>query len=134
MGKNSVTDWYEDMQDFHKIVMRDNFLNYPHIPEKKYVELRKSLISEEVKETLDAMDKNDIVEIADGIVDSIVVLIGTAITYGIDIREIWEEVHKTNMAKEHGPIREDGKRLKPEGWKPPDVLSILKKQGWWGVE
>lgn len=133
MEKNSITDWYADMVDFHKEVMKDRFLEYPHIPEKKYVDLRKAIVSEEIKETFEAMDSGNMIEIADGIVDSIVVLIGTAITYGIDIRPIWKEIHKTNMAKKDGPIREDGKKLKPEGWKPPDVASILKEQGWWGV-
>jgi predicted HAD superfamily Cof-like phosphohydrolase len=130
MGKNSITDWYADMQDFHKIVMGDNFLDYPHIPDKKYLELRKALIKEEVKETLDAMDREDMVEIADGIVDSIVVLLGTAVTYGIDLRKIWNIIHETNMAKKDGPVREDGKKLKPEGWKPPDIKSELLRQGW----
>lgn len=45
--------------------------------------------------------------------------------------EVFEEVHKANMTKIHpdGTVhrREDGKILKPEGWKEPDVLSVVKK-------
>ncbi len=37
----------------------------------------------------------------------------------------WDEVHRSNMAKVGGPIRGDGKRLKPEGWTPPDVAGVL---------
>lgn len=123
-------DWYKDIVDFHKEVMCDNFETKPHIPTGSYKKLRKSLIMEEVLETLKAIDNDDIVELADGIADSIVVLLGTAVTYGIDIRPIWDEVHKTNMAKKDGPIREDGKRLKPDNWVAPNIRSVLLKQGW----
>lgn len=123
-------DWYQDIVDFHKEVMCDNFETRPHIPVESLKKLRKSLIIEEVSETLKAIDSDDIVELADGIADSIVVLLGTAVTYGIDIRYIWDEVHRTNMAKKGGEVRADGKKLKPEGWLPPDIKSILIKQGW----
>jgi predicted HAD superfamily Cof-like phosphohydrolase len=123
-------DWYKDIQDFHKEVMGDNFPTKPYIPEEKLKNLRNSLIVEEINETLNAMDRNDLVEIADGIVDSIVVLLGTAITYGIDIRPVWDEVHRTNIAKKDGPIREDGKKMKPLGWKKPEIEKILISQGW----
>jgi predicted HAD superfamily Cof-like phosphohydrolase len=86
------------------------------------------LIREEIQETLQAMLDNDLIEIADGIVDSIVVLIGAAVTYGIDIRPIWSIIHKTNMAKKGGKIREDGKQLKPEDWQPPDVAGEIGRQ------
>jgi HNH endonuclease len=29
-----------------------------------------------------------------------------------------------------GPVAANGKRLKPEGWTPPDIEGELKKQGW----
>lgn len=124
-----MNDWYSDMVDFHDEVMLDDFKKTPHIPTEKYKNLRKALIEEEVSETLRAIDNDDLVELADGIVDSIVVLVGTAVTYGIDIRPVWDEIHKTNMAKKDGAIREDGKRLKPDGWIAPDVKSILIEQG-----
>jgi len=80
-----------------------------------------------VKETLDAMSENDLVEIADGIVDSIVVLLGAAAAYGLPMRSLWDEVHKTNMAKKGGPKRKDGKVLKPKEWKPPQIEKILEE-------
>lgn len=123
-------DWYKDMQEFHKEVMCDDFPTIPYIPSKKYKDLRRSLILEEVYETLDAMKNDDLVGMTDGIIDSIVVLLGTAVTYGIDVRPVWDEIHKTNMAKKDGAIRDDGKRLKPEGFVPPDIKKILINQGW----
>ena len=124
------TDWYKDMQEFHNDVMLDDFETRPHIPSEKYKHLRYALIEEEVNETLRAIRNDDLVELADGIVDSIVVLIGTALTYGIDIRPVWDIIHSTNMAKKEGPMRSDGKRLKPKNWKPPDIKNELIRQGW----
>jgi predicted HAD superfamily Cof-like phosphohydrolase len=124
-----LKDWVSDMIDFETQVMGAKRPKTPTFPDKKTQDLRAMLIAEEVNETLIAMENNDMVEIADGIVDSIVVLIGAALTYGIDIRPIWNEVHKTNMAKVGGKIREDGKKLKPEGWQPPQIKELLEEQG-----
>ncbi len=121
--------WINDMVDFEREVCHKILSDIPHIPDKETKEIRMMLIREEVKETLDAMEVGDLVEIGDGIADSIVVLIGTALHYGIPLDDIWDEVHKTNMAKKDGPIREDGKRLKPAGWQPPDVKGILIAHG-----
>lgn len=46
---------------------------------------------------------------------------------GIDLRPFFLEVHRTNMLKTTGPVREDGKRLKPEGWKPPRILAMYAR-------
>ena len=124
MGK----DWYQDMIDFHNEVMRDKFADFPHIPSRGYQKLRRSLIKEEVNETLDAIRTDNLVSLADGIVDSIVVLLGTAITYGIDIRPVWDIVHATNMAKKGGKYRADGKMMKPEGWEPPNIRAEIANQ------
>lgn len=121
-------DWYQDIVDFHKEVMRDSFPNYPCLPRVGYSTLRCNLIEEEINETLEAIRDADLIKIADGIADSIVVLLGTAVTYGIDMRPIWDEVHRTNMAKKGGALRGDGKRMKPEGWTPPDIAGILQEQ------
>jgi len=122
-------DWYQDVKDFHEQVVGDKFSTKPHVPTDDEVCLRMELIGEEVnRELFEAMEKDDLVKIADGIADSIVVLLGTAVTYGIDIRPIWDEVHRTNMAKKGGVKRADGKLLKPAGWQPPDIDKYLKEQ------
>lgn len=121
-------DWYQDIIDFHRAA--DHHIGgRPSIPPANVCQLRRRLVVEEVVETLDALVQDDLIELADGIADSIVVLLGTAVSYGIDIRPVWDEVHKSNMAKLGGGKDTYGKSLKPEGWKPPDVKSILIKQG-----
>lgn len=66
-------------------------------------------------------------EVIDAVCDIIVVLHNTTNAMGIDIEPFFEEVHRTNMAKVGGPVREDGKRLKPEGWKPPRIKEMLQE-------
>lgn len=48
----------------------------------------------------------------------------------MDLDPLWQDVHRANMAKTTGPVRADGKRLKPEGWQPPDIAGVLRVQGW----
>jgi len=122
-------DWYQDIVDFHNEVMGDSFPPHPRAAPFNYSNLRYNLIKEEMGEVLRAILQNDVVGVADGIADSIVVLLGTAVTYGIDIRPVWDEVHRTNMAKKGGKLREDGKMLKQKGWESPDVIGILRRQG-----
>jgi predicted HAD superfamily Cof-like phosphohydrolase len=101
----------------------------PRVPPPEREGLRMDLIEEELTETFKAMVMEDLVEIADGLADLVVVIYGTALEYGIDLDAVLAEVHASNMAKlglDGKPIlREDGKILKPEGWKPPNIAAVL---------
>jgi predicted HAD superfamily Cof-like phosphohydrolase len=123
-------DWYQDIVDFEEQVRKKTYSKIPHIPSVEDKELRKALITEEIKETLNAIEYDDLVELADGLADAVVVLLGTAITYGIDLRPVWSEVHRSNMTKKGGAVREDGKLLKPKWFSPPDIKKELELQGW----
>lgn len=68
----------------------------------------------------------------DGLCDLMYVIVGAALRWGVDLGPLFAEVHRANMAKAGGPVREDGKRLKPPGWTPPDIEGELRKQGWNG--
>lgn len=98
---------------------------------EKVKQIRKNLISEEVKELFKAMDEGDLIEILDAICDLNYVINGTTLAYGLqDIaEEAQDEVHRSNMSKagEDGKVimREDGKILKPSTWSPPDLKKIL---------
>lgn len=123
--------WQRDIADMMAL-FKQQVRYHPTVQvSAKEVELRKNLISEECKELLDAIDRNDLVKIADGIADLIVVTLGTANTYGIDTEDVWNEVHQNNLTKASGP--EDpvtGKRLKPADWEPPNIEGVLESQGW----
>lgn len=72
----------------------------------------------------------DLPALVDATVDLDYVVEGLRVRLGVDGDPIWEAVHAANMAKSTGPLREDGKRMKPEGWEPPDVEGLLREQGW----
>lgn len=88
---------------------------------------------EELDEYLDAEKNDDIVEIADALADMCVIILGTAAAYGIPLAAVFEEVHRSNMAKvmPDGTVkrRGDGKILKPGGWTPPDIAAVLRARG-----
>jgi predicted HAD superfamily Cof-like phosphohydrolase len=90
------------------------------------------LIEEEFKELKVAIDDNDKVETLDALVDILVVTIGALHSFGADAEGAWREVMSTNFAKidhETGKVRkrEDGKVLKPLGWKAPELEPFIKK-------
>lgn len=74
----------------------------------------------------------DLIELADGLCDLDYVVEGTRLEYGINGGPVLDEVHAANMRKVGGPVRADGKCLKPEGWVGPDIGGVLMKQGWPG--
>jgi predicted HAD superfamily Cof-like phosphohydrolase len=101
----------------------------PELPDVSERTLRMKLITEEFNELCDAEEANDLVEVADALADIIYIVCGTAVSYGIPLDDIFEEVHASNMAKlVDGKVlrRADGKIQKPEGWAPPDIERILK--------
>jgi predicted HAD superfamily Cof-like phosphohydrolase len=92
--------------------------------------LRSDLLWEEFEEFLSASRKGDLVEVADALGDMMVIIAGTAVSYGIDLPAVLAEIQRSNMAKidpETGKLkkRDDGKVLKPEGWKPPEVARVM---------
>ena len=90
-----------------------------------------SLIDEEVGELVEAVAADDRVEQLDALVDILVVTMGAIRAGGFDGEGAWKEVMDTNFAKidpETGKVRkrEDGKVLKPEGWKAPELAQFIK--------
>lgn len=88
------------------------------------------LITEEYTELKDAIEANDRVEQLDALVDILVVTMGAIRAGGFNGEGAWKEVMDTNFAKidaETGKVRkrEDGKVLKPEGWKAPELAQFI---------
>lgn len=98
------------------------------IPEK---DLRLSLIREEVQELEEAYADNNLVEVADALADIIYVVYGTAAQHGIDLEHVFAEVHRSNMSK-GGAKNSVGKLGKGDSYSAPDVLGVLKAQGFEG--
>ena len=68
-------------------------------------------------------------EVADALGDILVVTIGTALAFGLDIEEIMRRIHKSNMSKlgKNGkPIyRADGKVMKGPNYFPPELADLV---------
>ena len=82
--------------------------------------------------TGDQVGPVDMVETLDALLDIVVVTIGAMHSAGMDAEGGWKEVMMTNFAKvdsETGKVRkrEDGKVLKPLGWKAPELAPFIKK-------
>jgi predicted HAD superfamily Cof-like phosphohydrolase len=143
----------EQVQDFHRVVLNVTDPTTPTVPDDATVRLRAALITEEFFETMFALfeDKHealenvhaklvavinrlnvkvDMVELADGCADLDYVVEGTRLAFGIDGGPVAAEVQRSNMAKAGGPVRADGKRLKPPDWTAPDIAGVLRRQGW----
>jgi predicted HAD superfamily Cof-like phosphohydrolase len=94
-------------------------------------DLYMKLIQEEYTELMDAEAVSDDAEICDACFDLMWVVVGYMKSRGWDCEEIWDEGAQSNLSK-IDPVtmrvkkREDGKILKPEGWKPPDFAKFVK--------
>jgi predicted HAD superfamily Cof-like phosphohydrolase len=120
-------DWQEDVRKFHtKFGLKIGAV--PGVPGPDTKKLRIELCKEETSELLEGLEQDNLVKIADGAVDSLYVILGTLISYGIDLQPIWNAVQRANMAKEGGGKRLDGKILKPKNWKHPDIQKLLDEQ------
>lgn len=93
--------------------------------------LRYNLMKEENEEYLEAVQNNDLIEIADALGDMMYILCGTIIEHGLQykIEAVFDEIQRSNMSKlgEDGkPVyREDGKVMKGPNYFKPDFSKIL---------
>lgn len=96
--------------------------------------LRKTLTQEETTELVMAIDRGELHEQLDALVDLFYVIIGTAVQMGVDhvLAEAFWRVHKANMQKTLAPSRHESKRdsawdiVKPAGWVKPDLTDLVQ--------
>ena len=93
-------------------------------------ELRLSLIKEELDELIEAMNKKDLVEVADALTDILYVTYGAGHAFGINLDDCFEEVQNSNMSKldkDGKPIYNDeGKVMKGPNYFKPDLSKFTK--------
>ena len=92
--------------------------------------LRVSLIKEELNELIEAMNKKDLVEVADALTDILYVTYGAGHAFGINLDKCFEEVQNSNMSKldSNGkPIYNDnGKVMKGPNYFKPDLSKYIR--------
>ena len=101
----------------------------PAFSTDKINKLRIDLIKEELEELTEAMNNNDLLEVADALTDILYVTYGAGHAFGIDLDKCFEEVQNSNMSKldEKGkPIyNESGKVMKGPNYFKPDLSKFV---------
>ena len=100
MAKYEEPQGLNDVAKFH-----DTFgmpvLDQPVIPDAKRCELRVSLLQGELNELKEAIENNDLVEVADALCDIQYVLSGAIHEFGLGphFKALFDEVQRSNMSK-----------------------------------
>lgn len=128
---------YQKVRDFMQAFGQE-LPNKHGFPNQDVVLLRYNLIHEELEELNQAMQENDIVEVADALVDILYVTYGALAAFGLPANALFDEVHRSNMSKlgeDGNPIyREDGKVIKGPNYSEPDIKSVVENYGkWWEI-
>ncbi|MER6571987.1 MazG nucleotide pyrophosphohydrolase domain-containing protein [Streptomyces sp. NPDC001093] len=95
---------------------------------------RGELLAEEAAEVAEVAVAGPLDKLAHELADVVYVAYGTALVHGIDLDQVIAEIHRANMSKlgPDGQVarRADGKVLKGEHYRAPDVSAVLRRQGW----
>jgi len=122
-----MTDEQSMVKEFHRkfdiLVHRS-----PTIPSGSTRELRVRLIQEEFDELNEALADENLAAVAKELADLLYVVYGTAVSYGIDMEPVFQEVHRSNLSKVGGFKRADGKWVKPPTYSPASIEPILDAQ------
>ena len=101
----------------------------PSIGTDKINSLRLSLIKEELDELKEAINKKDLLEIADALTDILYVTYGAGHAFGINLDRCFDEVQNSNMSKldlNGKPIyNEFGKVMKGPNYFRPNLAKFF---------
>lgn len=108
--------------DFHRKL--DVFQpDKPQLPKREHFGLQMDLIAEEYSELEEAYEQGDLTECADALTDSLYVLIGMFNRFGLGdrISILFDEVHRSNLSKVGAGKDENGKVMKGENYRKPNI-------------
>jgi NTP pyrophosphatase (non-canonical NTP hydrolase) len=124
-----MLEWQQGLYEKTKVEHHKPGQNLKTCPAET-IELRKNLIREEVQELLDALDERDPKHALKEICDSLVVIIGTVVTFDLPMAAGLQRVHLNNMEKlETGTVREDGKLVKHPNHPKVDFEDLFHETG-----
>jgi predicted HAD superfamily Cof-like phosphohydrolase len=84
---------------------------------QKFLKFRLDFIKEELDETFDAYFNRNDVEVLDGLIDILVVTLGTLDVFKCDTPKAWENIHNSNMSKTPGV-----NLTRPNNFSLPDMV------------
>lgn len=128
----------QQVAEFHRAIGK-RLPAVPTVPDATDLAFRLTLLAEEVAEVQEAAGHlspalpqatpADLIPLAHELTDLLYVTYGALLSLGINPDLTFAEIHRVNMLKTTGPRRADGKQLKPEGWRPADLRSVLAQRG-----
>lgn len=120
---------FDDTREFLlKFDLIDN-TETPHIT--KHIQIRIDHLKEELEETINAVEAEDLTEVIDGLLDLIYIASGTLNMCGVNSQAHWDEIQRANISKERGINKKRGHNvdvIKPEGWVGPDHNKVLREE------
>ena len=120
---------FDDVKIFMKTYDQEIKEN-PEFPEEKVIDLRISLIKEELVEFQEALKERNLIEVADALTDLLYVTYGAGHAFGIDLDKCFAEVQRSNMSKlgvDGKPIyNEQGKVMKGSKYYKPNLKQFIK--------
>jgi predicted HAD superfamily Cof-like phosphohydrolase len=95
-----MSNYLESVSEFHK-TFGAPILETPQIPSKERCDLRVSLLQEELNELKEAIEKGDVIEVADALADLQYVLSGAILEFGMGdkFNTLFDEVQRSNISK-----------------------------------
>lgn len=145
-----MNDWQKMVQELHT-AWRLPVGDYAR-PSNMPTQLDADLLEEEFRELMDSMFENEgfdedewrpkrrgdepvLAEVAKEMADLIIVVLGRAVSLGIDLDGVFKAVHASNMTKiaPDGKVlrNADGKVLKGPNYVPPNIERELENQVAW---
>ena len=126
-----MSQYWDNITDMHLKFGADIWVkkqirekNYENL--KTFLTFRLAFIQEELNETGTALRNGDSEEVVDGLIDIMVVALGTLDLFGVNADVAWQQVAASNITKKVG-IKEGRPNplglpdlVKPEGWVGPD--------------
>ncbi|MDA2910682.1 hypothetical protein MYX04_07115 [Nitrospiraceae bacterium AH_259_D15_M11_P09] len=128
-----MTDEQRRVTEFHR-TFNLAIGTVPVVPDEATHSLRVRLIQEELEELREAFRHQDEAAVAKELADLLYVVYGAAVSCGIDMEPVFQEVHRSNMSKLGGYKRADGKWVKPPTYSPASIQPILQAQAGSGMD
>lgn len=121
------TNALNQVAEFHT-TFKHPVVKTPAIPSKERSDLRIALLAEELKELQQAVDDNNLVEVADALCDLQYVLAGAILEFGLGekFKDLFDEVHRSNMSKACKTIEEAEQTM--EHYKNSDSTKAYHKE------
>ena len=126
------SEWLSDINDMHYKFGATEWVDNMHRSKNykilnDFLAFRLDFLEEEFEETQAAFLNKDPKEVVDGLIDLIVIAIGTLDLFKCDADVAWDKIHHSNMAKEPGANKSRKNpfglpdMVKPKGWKSPNI-------------